>query len=50
MLKRVQEHQSVAGEKDYHTLHRSMFILEYQDRDGVWYHINPLLEGANQLK
>lgn len=49
MLKRVQEHQTVAGEKDYHTLLRSMFVFEYQDKDGVWYGVNPLLKGAKQL-
>ena len=49
MLRRVQENQSVAGEKDYHTLLRSMFVFEYQDKDGVWYGVNPLLKGAKQL-
>ena len=50
LLRDVMKTQNVAGEREYHTLLRSMFVFEYRDDNGAWFGINPLLKDAEQLK
>jgi hypothetical protein len=40
---RVVESQTVKGDVEYQTLLRSMFVFEYQDHQGGWFSINPVL-------
>jgi len=47
---RVVEQQSLSGDVEYQTLLRSMFVFEYQDSDGGWYGINPVLEGTQRYQ
>jgi len=49
LLKQVVKDQNVSGETAYHTLLRSMFVFEYQDKKGVWFGLNPLIEKSDQL-
>jgi len=49
LLREVAKDQNVAGETEYHTLLRSMFVFEYQDKNGVWFDTNPLLAGTDKL-
>lgn len=39
----VVEQQNVTGDVEYQTLLRSMFVFEYQDAEGTWFGINPVL-------
>ncbi len=50
LLRQVAHKQMVRGEEEYQTLIRSMFVFEYQDEQGGWFSINPLLAGAKQLE
>lgn len=50
LLHRVAETKKVAGDNDYQTLIRSMFVYEYQDELGPWFDINPLLKDAPELQ
>ncbi len=43
LLRKVMENQAAAGERERESLLRSHFIFEYQDKDGVWFSVNPLL-------
>ena len=43
LLQQVVKDQSVAGEEEYQALLRSMFVFEYQDKNGVWFGVNPLI-------
>ncbi|MCA1994711.1 MAG: ATP-binding protein [Coleofasciculus sp. S288] len=49
LLQQVIQHQMVKGEDGYQTLLRSMFVFEYQDAQGGWFSINPILAEARQL-
>lgn len=49
LLRKVVQHRIVKGEEEYQTLLRSMFVFEYEDRQGSWFSINPLLLGLPQL-
>ncbi|MEH2319148.1 P-loop NTPase fold protein [Nostoc sp.] len=49
LLRQVDKQQSVSGEADYQTLLRSLFVFEYQDNDGRWFGINPVLKEAKQF-
>jgi len=40
----------VRGEEEYQTLLRSMFVFEYQDEEGGWFSINPILAEAKRLQ
>jgi hypothetical protein len=44
LLHKVIQNQSLAGEKEYDTLLRSMFVFEYDSPEGVWYGVNPVIE------
>ncbi|MEM9090324.1 MAG: ATP-binding protein [Cyanobacteria bacterium P01_F01_bin.53] len=46
VLRRVVNQKSTKGEEDYHLLLRSLFVYEYQDIEGSWFDINPILLGA----
>ncbi|NJP08669.1 MAG: ATP-binding protein [Leptolyngbyaceae cyanobacterium RU_5_1] len=39
----VVEQQNVKGDIEYQTLLRSMFVFEYQDAEGSWFGINPVI-------
>jgi len=43
LIFQVVEQQSAKGEVEYQTLLRSMFMFEYQDQQGGWFGINPML-------
>ncbi len=43
VLRRVVQRKSVKGEEDYRLLLRSLFVYEYQDSEGSWFDINPVL-------
>jgi hypothetical protein len=49
LLRQVVQQQSVSGEDDYQTLLRSLFVFEYQDKEGRWFGINPVLAEAKQF-
>jgi len=49
-LRQVVRNQSVAGEEEYDILLRGMFVFEYQEKDGAWFGVNPLLAGMDQLR
>ena len=46
VLRRVVQQKSAKGEEDYRLLLRSLFVYEYQDAEGCWFDINPILLGA----
>ena len=50
LLRQVAQNQMVRGEDEYQTLIRSLFVFEYQDEQGGWFSINPILAEATQLK
>lgn len=50
LLRQVGHNQMVRGEDEYQTLLRSLFVFEYQDDQGGWFSINPILGEAKQLK
>jgi hypothetical protein len=43
LIFQVVEQQNVRGEVEYQMLLRSMFIFEYQDAQGSWFGLNPVL-------
>lgn len=43
LLRQVVQKQSVSGDDGYQILLRSLFVFEYQDKQGRWFGINPLL-------
>ena len=49
LLRRVRQQKKVTGDDQYETLIRSMFVYEYQDSEGSWLTINPILEDAKEL-
>jgi hypothetical protein len=50
LLLQVAKQQGVKGEEEYQTLLRSMFVFEYQDEQGGWFSINPILAEAKKLQ
>lgn len=50
LLRQVSQKRLVRGEEEYQTLLRSLFVFEYQDEQGGWFSINPLLAEAKQLQ
>lgn len=49
LLRQVKQRQSVSGESGYDTLLRSLFVFEYQDKQGRWFGINPLLAETDKF-
>ena len=43
LLEQVKNTQWVSGEEKYATLLPSLFVFEYEDEDGQWFEVNPLL-------
>jgi len=43
LIRKVHKNKYVAGEGEYNSLLRSMFVFEYQDKQGLWSGVNPLL-------
>jgi hypothetical protein len=50
LLLQVAQQQVVRGEEEYQTLLRSMFVFEYQDEEGGWFSINPILAEVKRLQ
>lgn len=50
LLHQVVKEQMVRGEQEYQTLLRSMFVYEYQDDQGRWFGINPVLVETDRFK
>ncbi|MDM8544615.1 P-loop NTPase fold protein [Desulfococcaceae bacterium HSG9] len=50
LLRQVDKNQSVAGEEEYDILLRGRFVFEYQDKQGVWFGVNPLLAEMDKLR
>jgi hypothetical protein len=50
LIFQVVENQIARGELEYQTLLRSMFVFEYQDSQGGWFGINPVLKGTKQFQ
>jgi len=50
LILQVVQDQRVRGDIEYYTLLRSLFVLEYRDREGVWFGINPVLAETDKFK
>ncbi len=50
LLRQVVQSKKVTGDDGYKVLIRSMFVYEYRDAEGSWFDVNPILEGAEELK
>lgn len=50
LICQVMNQQNVRGEIEYQMLLRSMFIFEYQDRQGTWFGVNPVLAETNKYQ
>lgn len=50
LLVQVVQQQTVSGEDGHQTLLRSLFVFEYQDQQGRWFDINPVLRETNKFK
>lgn len=50
LLLKVEQEQEVKGDIEYQKLLRSLFVFEYQDDDGSWYGLNPLLLESKKYK
>ena len=42
-VQKIMKNQFDAGEKEYESLVRNLVVFEYQDKDGIWFGLNPLL-------
>lgn len=50
LLFKVLQKETVRGNWEYMTLFRGMFIYEYQDRNGIWFDINPVLKETEKYQ
>ncbi|MGK7924044.1 MAG: P-loop NTPase fold protein [Spirulina sp.] len=50
LILQVVREQKVRGEQEYQLLLRSMFVFEYQDRQGRWFGINPALAESQRFQ
>lgn len=50
LLHHVTETQSVFGDGGYQSLIRGMYVYEYQDLEGFWFDIDPILRGAKEFR
>nr|WP_275994019.1 P-loop NTPase fold protein [Argonema antarcticum] len=46
LLRQVRKTKTIAGLEQYQTLVRNLFVFEYQDDDGSWFDVNPILLGG----
>ena len=49
LLRQVNATKKVVGDTGYQTLIRSMYVYEYQDDDGSWFEVNPVLANAQEF-
>ena len=49
LLRQVNATKKVVGDTGYQTLIRSMYVYEYQDEDGSWFEVNPVLVTAQEF-
>jgi hypothetical protein len=49
LLRQVNSTKKVVGDTGYQTLIRSMYVYEYQDEDGSWFEVNPVLVTAQEF-
>ena len=49
LLRQVNATKKVVGDDGYQTLIRSMYVYEYQDEDGSWFEVNPVLATAQEF-
>jgi hypothetical protein len=49
LLRQVNSTKKVVGDTGYQTLIRSMYVYEYQDEDGSWFEVNPVLATAQEF-
>ena len=50
LLRQVAQEKQVKGVEEYQILVRSMFVFEYQDKQGGWFGVNPIFLEAKQLE
>lgn len=50
LIGQVVQQQTVTGELEYQTLLRSMFVFEYQDPEGTWFGVNPVLAETTKYR
>jgi hypothetical protein len=50
LLRQVAQQKTLRGEERYQTLVRDMFVFEYQDSEGSWFDINPMLAEAKEFQ
>jgi replication-associated recombination protein RarA len=48
-MREVAQHKSLRGDEKYQLLIKDMFVFEYQDDDGSWFDINPILAEAKEF-
>jgi len=48
-LRQVNSTKKVVGDTGYQTLIRSMYVYEYQDENGSWFEVNPVLVTAQEF-
>ena len=49
LLRQVNSTKKVVGDVGYQTLIRSMYVYEYQDENGSWFEVNPVLATAQEF-
>ena len=49
LLRQVNSTKKVVGDTGYQTLIRSMYVYEYQDENGSWFEVNPVLVTAQEF-
>lgn len=50
LLYRVSQQQRVSGEDGHQTLLRSLFVFEYQDENGLWFNVSPVLRETEKFR
>jgi hypothetical protein len=50
LLADVVKQQNVSGEEGHDTLLRSLFVFEYQDEQGQWFAVNPVLRETEKFQ
>ncbi|WP_448570386.1 hypothetical protein [Trichothermofontia sp.] len=50
LLRQVSRTKKVVGDEGYQRLIRSLYVYEYQDEDGSWFDVNPILKDAPEFQ
>jgi hypothetical protein len=50
LLRRVAVEKTLAGEQEYETALKSLYVFEYQYQGDRWYDVNPVLQEASQFR